>query len=232
MRPCSQNGRLPVGRRKLVQETFLCVLVDSTCVPIFVRLRQSGRSGVKFKPLPLPFGHARFRKRQIQKFFTEPDTFADFHEFSSSLRPPKMRLFRAKKKEERIICKDTIGPSARSARALIKTASSDDGPSHSSVVRVRNRRSTNGFTWPDVRVKFRGVCALRSKRPTSCRTREVRPRDFFVRLGGLYVRTEFRLRTPKWAKGAKILSPAHFCLAMPTSENQIRFAVSPCRTCV
>ena len=133
MRPCSQNGRLPVGRRKLVQETFLCVLVDSTCVPIFVRLRQSGRSGVKFKPLPLPFGHARFRKRQIQKFFTEPDMFADFHEFSSSLRPPKMRLFRAKKKKERI-----------------KTASSDDGPSHSSVVRVRNRRSTNGFTWLDV----------------------------------------------------------------------------------
>ena len=100
MPPCSQNGRLPVGRRKLVQETFLCVLVDSTCVPIFVRLRQSGRSGVKFKPLPLPFGHARFRKRQIQKFFTEPDTFADFHEFSSSLRPPKMRLFRAKKKKK------------------------------------------------------------------------------------------------------------------------------------
>ena len=82
-----------------------------------------------------------------------------------------------------------------------------NGPSHSSVVRVRNRRSTNGFTWPDVRVKFRGVCALRSKRPTSCRTREVRPRDFFVRLGGLYVAYRISFAYAKVGEGGGNFKP-------------------------
>ena len=38
-----------------------------------------------------------------------------------------------------------------------------------------------------------------------------------MRLGGLYMRTKFRLSTPNWA-GADILSPAHFRLATPTFE--------------
>ena len=45
MAASKQNGRLPVGRRKSVQETFLCGLVDSLCVPNFVCLRQSERNG-------------------------------------------------------------------------------------------------------------------------------------------------------------------------------------------
>ena len=96
MAASKQNGRLPVGRRKSVQETFLCVLVDSICVPNFVCLRQSGRRGGHFKPRPLPFGHAHFRKFQILKFFTEPDVCAKICEFSWSFRPPKMHLFRKK----------------------------------------------------------------------------------------------------------------------------------------
>ena len=131
MATCCQNGALPVGRRKLVQETFLCVLVCSICVPNFVCPRQSGRRGGKFKPRPLPFGHAHFQKRQILKFFTEPDVCAKFPDFSLSFRPPKMRSFREKKKKKeeerrRIIGTDTIGPRTAGARALIKTASSDE----------------------------------------------------------------------------------------------------------
>ena len=45
MAASKQNGRLPVGRRKSVQETFLCVLVYLICVPNFVCLRQSWRNG-------------------------------------------------------------------------------------------------------------------------------------------------------------------------------------------
>ena len=45
MAASKQNGRLPVGRRKSVQETFLCVLVDSICIPNFVCIRQSWRNG-------------------------------------------------------------------------------------------------------------------------------------------------------------------------------------------
>ena len=104
MAASKQNGRLPVGRRKSVQETFLCVLVYSICIPNFVCLRQSGRRGGHFKPLPLPFGHAHFRKFQIPKIFTEPDVCAKIGEFSWSFRPSKMHSFRQKeerkKKEE------------------------------------------------------------------------------------------------------------------------------------
>ena len=78
MAASKQNGRLPVGRRKSVQETFLCVSVDSICVPNFVFSRQSGRRGGHFKPLPLPFGHAHFRKFQIPNIFTEADVCANF----------------------------------------------------------------------------------------------------------------------------------------------------------
>ena len=78
MAASGQNGRLPVGRRKSVQETFLCGLVDCLCIPNFVRLRQSGRRGGHFKPLPLPFGHAHFRKFQIPNIFTEADVCANF----------------------------------------------------------------------------------------------------------------------------------------------------------
>ena len=45
MAASGQNGWLPVSRRKLVQETFVCVLVDSICIPNFVCLRQSERNG-------------------------------------------------------------------------------------------------------------------------------------------------------------------------------------------
>ena len=45
MAASEQNGRLPVGRRESVQETFLCVLVDSICILNFVCLRQSWRNG-------------------------------------------------------------------------------------------------------------------------------------------------------------------------------------------
>ena len=129
MAASKQNGRLPVGRRKSVQETFLCGLVDSLCIPNFVRLRQSGRRGGHFKPLPLPFGHAHFRKFQIPKIFTEPDVCAKIGEFSWSFRPSKMHSFRRKKKNNPykynrslgtvgaralIILTNTIGPSAPS----------------------------------------------------------------------------------------------------------------------
>ena len=42
---------------------------------------------------------------------------------------------------------------------------------------------------------------FKAKWPTSCRSQEVGPRDFFVRLGRLYMRTKFRLPTTKWAEG-------------------------------
>ena len=157
MATCCQNGALPVGRRKLVQETFLCVLVCSICVPNFVCPRQSGRRGGKFKPRPLPFGHAHFQKRQILKFFTEPDVCAKFPDFSLSFRPPKMRSFREKKKERK--------------KEELKLRAVMNGPSHllpdSPVpapcgravprARFRNRRIVNCFTWPVARVKFRDV---------------------------------------------------------------------------
>ena len=100
MAASEQNGRLPVGRRKSVQETFLCVLVDSICIPNFVCIRQSGRRGGHFKPRPLPFGHAHFRKFQILKFFTEPDVCAKIREFSWSFRPSKMHSFREKERKK------------------------------------------------------------------------------------------------------------------------------------
>ena len=77
MAASEQKGRLPVGRRKSVHETFLCVLVDCLCVPNFVCLRQSGRRGGHFKPLPLPFGHAHFRNFLIPNIFTEADVCAN-----------------------------------------------------------------------------------------------------------------------------------------------------------
>ena len=98
MAASKQNGRLPVGRRKSVQETFLCVLVDFICIPNFVCLQQSGRRGGHFKPRPLPFGHAHFRKFQIPKIFTEPDVCAKICEFSWSFRPSKMHSFRHKER--------------------------------------------------------------------------------------------------------------------------------------
>ena len=101
MAASKQNGRLPVGRRKSVQETFLCVLVDFICIPNFVCLQQSGRRGGHFKPRPLPFGHAHFRKFQIPKIFTEPDVCAKICEFSWSFRPSKMHSFRHKKEERK-----------------------------------------------------------------------------------------------------------------------------------
>ena len=39
-----------------------------------------------------------------------------------------------------------------------------------------------------------------AKWPTSCRSQEVGPRDFFVRLGRLYMHTKFRLHTTKLAE--------------------------------
>ena len=98
MAASGQNGRLPVGRRKSVQETFLCVLVYSICIPNFVCLRQSGRRGGHFKRRPLPFGHAHFRKFQIPKFFTEVEVCAKFHDFLWSFRPPKIHSFREKER--------------------------------------------------------------------------------------------------------------------------------------
>ena len=35
------------------------------------------------------FGHAHFRHPLIIKFFTGPDIYTEFHEFSFMLRPPK-----------------------------------------------------------------------------------------------------------------------------------------------
>ena len=40
---------------------------------------------------------------------------------------------------------------------------------------------------------------FKAKWPTSCRSQEVGPRDFLVRLGRLYMRTEFRSPTTKLA---------------------------------
>ena len=120
MAASEQDGRLLVGRRKSVQETFLCVLVDSICVPNFVRLRQSGRRGGHFKPRPLPFGHAHFRKFQIPKIFTEPDVCAKICEFSWSFRPSKMHSFRQKERRK----KEELKP-----RAVVS------GPSHPLAVR-------------------------------------------------------------------------------------------------
>ena len=42
---------------------------------------------------------------------------------------------------------------------------------------------------------------FKAKWPTSCRSQEVSPRDFFVRHVLLYMRTKFRLPTTKWAEG-------------------------------
>ena len=156
----------------------MCVLDDSICIPNFVCLRQSGRRGGHFKPLPLPFGHAHFRKFQIPKIFTEPDVCAKICEFSWSFRPSKMHSFRQKERKNPYKYNRSLGTIG--ARALIKTASGGE------------RALAPACGPPPVAVGF----LLRS---TSCWSQEVGPRDFLVRLGRLYMRTEFRSPTTKLA---------------------------------
>ena len=49
--------------------------------------------------------------------------------------------------------------------------------------------------------KMAAFGGFKAKWPTSCWSQEVGPRDFFVRLGRLYMRTKFRLPTTKWVEG-------------------------------
>ena len=94
MVPLEQNRRLPVGCRKSIQESFCVSWWTLYAYQIsFAYDKVGGGAAI------LSHGHAHFRKIQIPTFFSEPDMCAKFHDFSWSFRPPKMHLFRKKKKE-------------------------------------------------------------------------------------------------------------------------------------
>ena len=110
MAASKQNGRLPVGRRKSVQETFLCVLVYSICVPNFVCLRQSGRRGGHFKPAHFPLATPTSEKFRFQHFSPSRTCVPNFMTFHGRLGPQKCICFGRKRKNNLYKNKQALGP--------------------------------------------------------------------------------------------------------------------------